>query len=242
LPRGDGGDGGDRGEASGAAIAAVAELPPPGYLLAVGRLRIRKGLDVLLAAMPELLLRHPGARLVVAGDGEHRAALESAAAALGLGDAVAFLGRVDGGRVRALLPGAAALVVPSLYEGMPLVVLEAMAAAVPVVASRVSGIPEVVVDGETGWLVPPEDPPALAAALAALLGDGAAARRRGAAGRQRLDERFRPRHAARSWLRAVGAVRSPRPASAESGAPATISEGVAAVAGPVAAAEERIAR
>ncbi len=70
--------------------------------------------------------------------------------------------------------------VPSIYEGMPLVVLEAMAAGVPVVASRVSGIPEVVVDGETGWLVPAEDPPALASALAHALADPAERARRGA--------------------------------------------------------------
>jgi glycosyltransferase involved in cell wall biosynthesis len=174
-----------------------------GYLLAVGRLRIRKGVDVLLAAMPELLLRHPAARLLIAGDGEHRAALERAAAALGLGEAVSFLGKADAMRVRRLLRGAAALVVPSIYEGMPLVVLEAMEASVPVVASRVSGIPEVVEDGHTGWLVPPEEPASLAAALAAALDDPAAASRRGAAGRRLLAERFRPVHAARCWRPAV---------------------------------------
>jgi glycosyltransferase involved in cell wall biosynthesis len=174
-----------------------------GYLLVVGRLRIRKGVDVLLAAMPELLRRHPAARLLIAGDGEHRTALERAAAALALGEAVSFLGRADALRVRRLLRGAAALVVPSIYEGMPLVVLEAMEASVPVVASRVSGIPEVVEDGRTGWLVPPEEPASLAAALAAALDDPAAASRRGAAGRRRLSERFRPVHAARRWRRAV---------------------------------------
>jgi glycosyltransferase involved in cell wall biosynthesis len=175
----------------------------PGYLLVVGRLRIRKGVDVLLAAMPELLRRHPAARLLIAGDGEHRAALEREAAALALGAAVSFLGRADAARVRRLLRGAAALVVPSTYEGMPLVVLEAMEASVPVVASRVAGIPEVVDDGRTGWLVPPEEPARLAAALAAALDDPGAAARRGAAGRRLLAERFRPVHAARRWREAV---------------------------------------
>jgi glycosyltransferase involved in cell wall biosynthesis len=174
-----------------------------GYLLVVGRLRIRKGVDVLLAAMPELLRRHPAARLLIAGDGEHRAALEREAAALALGEAVSFLGRADAMRVRRLLRGAAALVVPSIYEGMPLVVLEAMEASVPVVASRVSGIPEVVEDGRTGWLVPPEEPARLAAALAAALDDPAAASRRGEAGRRLLAERFRPVHAAQRWRQAV---------------------------------------
>jgi len=174
-----------------------------GYLLVVGRLRIRKGVDVLLAAMPEVLRRHPAARLLIAGDGEHRAALERAAAALALGEAVSFLGRADAVRVRRLLRGAAALVVPSIYEGMPLVVLEAMEASVPVVASRVSGIPEVVEDGRTGWLVPPEEPASLAAALAAALDDPAAASRRGGAGRRLLAERFRPVHAAQRWRQAV---------------------------------------
>ncbi|HWN41375.1 MAG TPA: glycosyltransferase family 4 protein [Thermoanaerobaculia bacterium] len=165
---------------------------PPGYLLFVGRLRIRKGVEVLLEALP------PGARLLIAGDGEHRGALESKA-----GPAVRFLGRCDAGRVRGLLRGAAALVVPSIYEGMPLVILEAMEAGVPVVASRVSGIPEVVEDGVTGWLVPPEDPRALAAALSHALEWPDEARRRGVAGRRRVDERFRPQNAVAAWKQAV---------------------------------------
>lgn len=179
----------------------------PGYLLFVGRLRIRKGVEVLLEALRELRGRFPSAALRIAGDGEHRRRLERRVAELGLGPAVSFLGSRDAAQVRTLLAGAAALVVPSIYEGMPLVVLEAMAAGVPVVASRVSGIPEVVVDGSdrgTGWLVPPEDPGALAGALAEVLADPAEARRRGEAGRRRAEELYRPGVAAARWRAAVG--------------------------------------
>lgn len=178
----------------------------PGYFLFVGRLRIRKGVEVLLEAMKAL----PEARLSIAGDGEHREALERRAAELGLGSAVRFLGRCGAGRVRGLLRGARALVVPSIYEGMPLVVLEAMEAGLPVIASRVSGIPEVVADDQTGrktgWLVPPEDPETLAAALAAAQADPDEARRRGEAGRQRVEEEFRPARAALLWRDAVSAL------------------------------------
>jgi glycosyltransferase involved in cell wall biosynthesis len=175
----------------------------PGYLLFVGRLRVRKGVEVLLAALRELRRRNPAAVLRIAGDGEHRARLERRVDELGLRSAVSFLGTCGAPQVRALLEGAAALVVPSIYEGMPLVVLEAMEAGVPVVGSRVSGIPEVVLDGETGWLVSPEDPEALAGALAAVLADPAEARRRGEAGRRRVEERYRPANAAAAWRAAV---------------------------------------
>jgi glycosyltransferase involved in cell wall biosynthesis len=180
---------------------APADVPEGegGYLLFVGRLRIRKGVEVLLEALRDIRL----AELKIAGDGEHRGRLERRVKELELGKAVTFLGNCDAGRVRRLLPGAAALVVPSIYEGMPLVVLEAMAAGVPVVASAVSGIPEVVVDGETGWLVPPEDPRALRRALEDVLARPQEARRRGEAGRRRVDERFRPSMAAALWREAV---------------------------------------
>jgi glycosyltransferase involved in cell wall biosynthesis len=174
----------------------------PGYLLFVGRLRIRKGVEVLLEALRDVRgIRH--VELRIAGDGEHRERLERRVSELEMGDRVTFLGNCDAGRVRRLLAGAAALVVPSIYEGMPLVVLEAMAAGTPVVASAVSGIPEVVVDGETGWLVPPEDPRALARALEDVLARPEEARRRGEAGRRRVDERFRPSMAAARWREAV---------------------------------------
>jgi glycosyltransferase involved in cell wall biosynthesis len=193
-------------------LSPAPAAPPPGLpaapLLFVGRLRVRKGLEVLLAALAALRQRGgPAPPLLVAGDGEHRSALEARAVALGLGEAVTFLGRRDAAEVRALLAGARALVVPSIYEGMPLVVLEAMEAGLPVVASRVSGLPEVVLDGETGWLVPAEDPAALATALAEVLDDPQEAARRGAAGRRRVEEHFRPRHAAERWLAAVAPAR-----------------------------------
>ncbi len=172
----------------------------PGYLLFVGRLRIRKGVEVLLEAL------RPGMRLLIAGDGEHRAALELKAGEVRRqtpGTEIRFLGRCEAARVRELFQGAAALVVPSTYEGMPLVVLEAMAAGLPVVASAVSGIPEVVEDGRTGWLVPQENPGALTAVLEEVLARPDEARRRGAEGRRRVDERYRPRNAVASWRRVV---------------------------------------
>lgn len=179
-------------------------LNPPdwGFWLFLGRLRIRKGLDVLFEALR--LLRGEAARpeLWIAGDGEHRQALERARRQLGLESRVRFLGRCDAGSVQALLSGCRALVVPSVYEGMPLVVLEAMAAGAPVIASAVSGIPEVVQDTVTGWLVPPEDPSALAEALREAA-DASEARRRGDAGRQRLLEWFRPADAVAAWQRAI---------------------------------------
>jgi glycosyltransferase involved in cell wall biosynthesis len=78
-----------------------------------------------------------------------------------------------------------------------------MEAGLPVIASRVSGIPEVVIDGETGWLVPPEDPERLTAALAEAITDPEEARRRGDAGRRRVDNEFRPAHGAATWLKQI---------------------------------------
>lgn len=186
-----------------AVVPAEESSEDPGFFLFVGRLRIRKGVEVLLEAMKILRDRHPEARLLIAGDGEHRGSLERRTAELELGPAVRFLGRCDAARVRGLLRGARALVVPSIYEGMPLVVLEAMEAGVPVIASEVSGIPEVVEDGGTGWLVLPEDPVDLADALAEALADPDEAARRGEAGRRTVEERFRPAHAAAAWMRLV---------------------------------------
>jgi glycosyltransferase involved in cell wall biosynthesis len=155
--------------------------------------------EVLLKALTLLPPRSGGPDLWIVGDGEHRGALEAVAANLGLGARVRFLGRRPAGEIRWALQRTHALVVPSIYEGMPLVVLEAMAAGRPVVASAVSGIPEVVRDGETGWLVPPEDPAALASALAALAADPAEGERRGREGRRRFELDHRPEKVAAIW-------------------------------------------
>ena len=177
---------------------------PEPFVLAVGRMRIRKGFEILLHALAAVRERGHRPRLVIAGDGERRESLSRLARGLGLGAAVRFAGRCSRSDVARLRQRATALVVPSTYEGMPLVILEAMDDSVPVIASAVSGIPEVVVDGETGWLVPPERSSALADALIAATSDAAEARRRGEAGRRRLDQGYRPRHAAQEWLKAVG--------------------------------------
>jgi glycosyltransferase involved in cell wall biosynthesis len=189
----------------------------PGYLLFVGRLRIRKGVEVLLHAVARLRESGRTVRLVVAGDGEHRKPLESVSESLGLADDVRFLGGCDAGVVRDLMAGATALVVPSIYEGMPLVVLEAMESELPVVASTVSGMPEVVTGGESGWLVPPEDVDALSEALAEVLDDPQGARHRGKVGKRRLDERFRPEHAAKIWCEQLGRGSASEATSAKKG-------------------------
>ncbi|MEZ5331406.1 MAG: glycosyltransferase family 4 protein [Thermoanaerobaculia bacterium] len=196
----------------GLAVEPAAAGARRDYWLFVGRLRIRKGVEVLLDALRHLPPGTPP--LWIAGEGEHRQHLERRVGEWGLGERVRFLGRCDAGQVRGLLAGCRALVVPSTYEGMPLVVLEAMEAGRPVVASAVSGIPEVVRDGVTGWLVPPEDPEALAAALGEA-SDPEEAHRRGLAGRRRLDERYRPRHAVAAWENAVAGRTGRREGGAE---------------------------
>lgn len=174
----------------------------PGGLLYVGRLRIRKGVEVLLWSLS--ILRDDGHafELTIAGDGERRGTLEALTVQLGLQDRVRFLGHSNRAELRQELAKATALVVPSIYEGMPLVILEAMEEGVPVVASAVSGIPEVVVDGVTGWLVPPENVDALSQALSQVLSNEGECRRRGAAGKERLS-RYRPSVIASTWIDAV---------------------------------------
>jgi glycosyltransferase involved in cell wall biosynthesis len=168
---------------------AEVELPDDArVLVAVARLAPQKGLDVAVAALPQLLARESRAVLVVLGEGPERAALERQAEALGVGDALRLPGRA--GDVSAWLRRAEALVHPARWEGFGLAVLEAMLAGVPVVATRVSSLPELVVDGETGLLVPPDDTAALAAAVSTVLENPAEGARLAEAAGQRARERF----------------------------------------------------
>jgi glycosyltransferase involved in cell wall biosynthesis len=152
-------------------------------LLAVCRLERQKGLDVALRALAAVRSRHPDVELVVLGEGPERDALDALAGELGM--PLRLLGRVPD--VAAWLRRATMLVHPVRWEGFGLAVLEAMVAGVPVVASRVSSLPELVADGETGVLVEPDDPAALAAGIERVL---AAPAQLGAAGKQRAAAEF----------------------------------------------------
>jgi glycosyltransferase involved in cell wall biosynthesis len=148
----------------------------------ISALRRQKDHATLLRAMPMVLERLPNAVLAVAGDGELKQELADLARNLGLENNVRFLGyRSD---VNDLLSQFDVFVLPSLYEGLPLCILEAMAAAAPVVATNADGTNEVVRHGETGLLVPVQDPPALAQAMLTLLEDRPRARAMGQAARE----------------------------------------------------------
>lgn len=154
----------------------------------VCRLIEQKGLDNALDGFAQVAAEFPAAHYAIAGDGPLRGALEAQAARLGVADRVHFLGwRADAPAIFAALD---VLLAPSRWEGFGLVFLEAMALGVPVISTRVSAIPEVIADGETGWLVPPDDPAAIAGALRAALADPDERCRRGEAGRARLESQF----------------------------------------------------
>ena len=158
-------------------------LPAQGPIVTfVGKLVPRKGVDTLIEAMG-ILGRRPGGAplLVAAGIGEMRAGLEARAAELGVADRVRFVGKIAHDDVGWWMSAGDLFVLPSLSEGLPTVVCEAMNCARPVVATAVDGTPEIVRDGETGILIPTGDPQALADALARILDDAPLAARMGEA-------------------------------------------------------------
>jgi glycosyltransferase involved in cell wall biosynthesis len=163
--------------------------------LAVGRLEEQKGFDVAVQAMESVTRAAPDARLTIAGDGSQRRALADRITDLGLTDAVSLLGERND--VRSLMLEADILVHPARWEGFGLVLLEAMTAGLPIVATRVWAIPEVIADGVTGLLVPPEDPDELAAAIIELIRNPERRREMGMAGYERLRKRFSPERMAR---------------------------------------------
>ncbi len=150
-----------------ACVARAARQAP--RIVFVGRLAESKGLETLIGALPRVLEAFPGAELELIGDGPERAALEARVRDLRLGGSVSFSGFVAD--VAPRLAQADLMVSPSRIEGLPLAVLEAMAWSLPVVASDIPGHRELIRPGETGTLVPPDDPHALALGTIAALRD-----------------------------------------------------------------------
>jgi glycosyltransferase involved in cell wall biosynthesis len=161
------------------------ELPfePKSYAIFLGRLKHRKGVDVLLHSMA----RVADARLVLVGDGEERPALERLSEKLGLGKRVRFMGTMSGPAKVQLLQNARFGVVPSRqWESFGLVVLEGYASGLPMIATDLPGLADLIEPEETGLLVPPESPPLLAGALRQLFGDDDLVSRMSRAARQKV--------------------------------------------------------
>lgn len=175
-------------------FAAFLASPPLDFplrpvALFVGVLEAFKGADVLLDAFHVTASRVCDSELWLVGDGPWRHQLERQASSLGIAARVKFLGMRPRHEVQAIMDACRCLVLPSRSEGLGRVIIEAMARGRPVVASRVGGIPSLVEDGVTGFLVPSEDAAALAGALENVLGDRGAARRMGQEARRRIEAR-----------------------------------------------------
>jgi len=154
----------------------------------VANLRRGKGHDVLLHAAAGVLQRHPDLTFQLVGDGPLRASLEALAASLGIANRVRFLGHRDD--VAAILRASDLFAFPSLMEAFPNGVMEAMAAGLPVVATRVGGIPELIEDGRTGLLVPANDAAAMRAGIERLLASAGEAGMLATAAREQIARRY----------------------------------------------------
>jgi glycosyltransferase involved in cell wall biosynthesis len=172
----------------------------PAEVVSVGRLVSVKGHAVLLGALAELGRRGVDVHSTLIGAGPHRETLERIASELGVEERVTFAGAVAQDRVHDYLGRADVFCLASFAEGLPVVLMEAMAMELPVVATRIAGIPELLEDGANGLLVAPGREDLLADALARILRDPKASRRMARAGRRRVQEEFDVRESARRLL------------------------------------------
>ncbi len=179
-----------RSERSGLEVRAALDIPQDApWVVSVGRLEPAKGHADLLQAFRQVVDRLPHARLAIIGRGDLEPELKALCTTLGLQDRVQFLGfRQD---LLDLVGACDVFALASLYEGQGVATMEAMAMSRPTVCTGVGGVTDVVVEGDTGFMVPPRDPDALARRLLELLGDPERARRMGQAGRRRAEEHFR---------------------------------------------------
>jgi glycosyltransferase involved in cell wall biosynthesis len=171
-------------------LPAADEALPTTDFVCVGRICEQKGQLLLVEALAQLKLGGLQASLVLAGDGPMRGLVEDRARELGVEKQIRITGWIGGSQVREELLGARVMVLPSFAEGLPVVIMEAMALRRPVISTYVAGIPELVIPGQSGWLVPAGDVDALADALRRSRQIAAAKwRQMGEAGRQRVLER-----------------------------------------------------
>lgn len=160
-------------------------------LITVAVLRELKGIQYMIRALPEILSVHPDLYYLIAGSGDFQSALMEEAARVGVSERVVFAGaRKD---VPALMSASDIFILPTLTEALPTVLAEAMAASLPILASRVGGVPEMVEDGINGKMVAPADPQQLANACTDMLRDPDALVKMGLAGRQIVEEKFNVR-------------------------------------------------
>ena len=179
-------------EGARADVRAELGLPDNAHLvMGLGRLVAKKGFGILLDAWPQVLAQAPQATLCIVGYGDLRGQLEEQARRLGVGARVRFPGQLERRRAAAYLAAADVFALPIVREGvdgLPNVLLEAMGAGRPVVASRVAGVPDVIDDGVHGVIVPEGDPRALAAAILRLIADRPFAEGLGRAARARIEQ------------------------------------------------------
>jgi sugar transferase (PEP-CTERM/EpsH1 system associated) len=180
---------------------------PHSPAVVVGRLSPEKDLGNLVRAVALITRQKPAFRLEIAGAGPCRAELEQLAKEVGVESQVSFLGEVRD--VAGLLSRASMFVLPSLTEGISLTLLEAMACGLPIVATRVGGTPEVVIDGQTGLLVPPADPAALARAILEVSGNQTRSQQLGDAGRSRVEQLFASKRMVEAYEALYNAERIP---------------------------------
>jgi glycosyltransferase involved in cell wall biosynthesis len=183
---------------NGVSLARAADPAAAATILAVARLVPKKGLDLLVEAAALLVPRYPGLQVDIIGAGPLMTSLTERIQELGLTQVVRLRGPATSEQVFGAMAASRAVVLPCRVDadgdrdGLPTVLVEALARAVPVVSTDVAGIGELVRDGETGLLVPPEDPDALATALSRLLDDGELARDLGRAGRRLVAAEYNP--------------------------------------------------
>jgi glycosyltransferase involved in cell wall biosynthesis len=187
-------------------VAPPEDSPP--VIVSLARIEQNKRLDVLAAALGACRDQLPtGWRWEHIGDGAARTHVQAAIERAGIGGSAQLLGRLPEEEMHRRLATATLFVHPSRYEGSPLVILEAMTHSLPIVASAVGGIPENVIPGETGWLVPPDDPDRLAGAIMeALQTDPLTLRAMGGRGRSRVLAHFSLEHAVEELVALLRAV------------------------------------